>query len=50
MSFKTEKRSGMLIDWDVPIQMDDGLILRADIYRPRKKGKYPGYLPFFIGL
>jgi len=41
MSFKTEKRSGMLIDWDVPIQMDDGLILRADIYRPIKKGKYP---------
>ncbi len=40
-SFKTEERNGMLIDWDVPIQMDDGLAMRADIYRPKKAGKYP---------
>jgi uncharacterized protein len=25
---------GMRIEWDVPIQMDDGVILRADIFRP----------------
>lgn len=40
-SFKTEERNGMLIDWDVPILMDDGLAMRADIYRPKKTGKYP---------
>ena len=26
----------MRIDWDVPITMDDGLVLRADVFRPRK--------------
>jgi predicted acyl esterase len=25
---------GMTIEWDVPIEMDDGLQLRADIFRP----------------
>ena len=24
----------MIIDWDVPITMDDGLVLRADVFRP----------------
>ena len=37
----TEERDGMMIDWDVPIPADDGLILRADVYRPIKPGKYP---------
>ena len=32
---------GMKIYWDHPIEMDDGLILRADIYCPEKVGKYP---------
>jgi len=27
---KSEIRDGMQIDWDVPIGMDDGLVLRAD--------------------
>ncbi|MBI3127040.1 MAG: CocE/NonD family hydrolase [Candidatus Tectomicrobia bacterium] len=31
----------MRIDWDVPIQMDDKVVLRADVYRPIKGGKYP---------
>ena len=39
--YKTEIRDGMSIDWDVPITMDDGLVVRADIYRPIKTGKYP---------
>ena len=26
----------MRIDWDVPITMDDGLVLRADVFRPVK--------------
>ncbi len=32
---------GMRIDWDMPIKMDDGIVLRCDIYRPIKDGKYP---------
>ena len=31
----------MLIDWDVPITMDDGLVLRADVFRPDADGRYP---------
>ena len=26
---RSEVRDGMRIDWDVPIRMDDGLVLRA---------------------
>jgi predicted acyl esterase len=36
----TDVRDGMRIDWDVPISMDDGVILRCDVYRPVKSGKY----------
>ena len=28
----SEVRNGMRIDWDIPIEMDDGLVLRADIF------------------
>lgn len=41
MTYKTEIRMGMKIDWDVPIKMDDGLEMRADIFRPIQDGKYP---------
>jgi predicted acyl esterase len=34
MTWKSEIKDGMRIEWDVPIQMDDGLVLRADIFRP----------------
>ncbi len=43
----------MRIDWDVPIPMDDGLVLRADIYRPLDEGRYPvilTYGPYGKGL
>ena len=43
---RTEIRDGMRIDWDVPITMDDGLVLRADIFRPTKEGKYPVILSY----
>ena len=43
---RTEIRDGMRIDWDVPITMDDGLVLRADIFRPVKDGKYPVILSY----
>ena len=51
--YKTEIRDGMSIDWDVPIVMDDGLTLRADVYRPITEGRYPAlvsYGPYGKGL
>lgn len=41
MEYITETRDGMTIDWDVPISMDDGVVLRADVYRPIESGQYP---------
>src|SRR5579862_5180271 len=38
---RSETRDGMRIDWDVPIEMDDGVVLKADVFRPTKPGKYP---------
>jgi len=35
----------MKIDWDVPIRMDDGLVLRADIFRP-DEGRHPAILSY----
>ncbi len=43
---RTEIRDGMRIDWDVPITMDDGLVLRADIFRPVKEGEFPVILSY----
>ena len=39
--YKSEVRDGMRIDWDVPIEMDDGVVLRCDVYRPIEDGEYP---------
>ena len=50
---RSEVRDGMNIDWDVPIKMEDGLVLRADVFRPLKKAKYPviiTYGPYAKGL
>jgi hypothetical protein len=44
---------GMLIEWDVPVEMDDGIVLRADVFRPTGPGKYPvlmSYGPYGKGL
>ena len=52
-SYKTEIRDNMRIEWDVPITMDDGLVLRADVFRPVAEGKYPAimsYGPYGKGL
>ncbi len=38
---RSEIRDGMRIDWNTPIAMDDGIILRADIFRPLAEGRYP---------
>ena len=37
----TDHVDGMAIDWQVPVPMDDGAILRADVYRPLEPGRYP---------
>jgi hypothetical protein len=50
---RSEVRDGMRIDWDVAITMDDGLVLRADVFRPIAEGKYPvilTYGPYAKGL
>jgi uncharacterized protein len=50
---RSEIRDGMQIDWDVPIKMDDGLLLRADIFRPIGDGRHPvilTYGPYAKGL
>ena len=49
----SEIRDGMRIEWDVPIEMDDGLVLRADVFRPIPDGRYPvilSYGPYAKGL
>ena len=49
----SEIRDGMRIDWDVPIEMDDGVVMRADVFRPIAEGRYPvllTYGPYAKGL
>ena len=53
MTERSETRDGMRIDWDVPITMDDGLEVRADVFRPIADGQYPvllTYGPYAKGL
>jgi predicted acyl esterase len=38
---RREIRDGMRIEWNVPIKMKDGIVLRADVYRPIADGRYP---------
>ncbi|MYA95706.1 MAG: CocE/NonD family hydrolase [Nitrospinae bacterium] len=38
----------MRITWHQPIEMDDGLVLRADVFRPTQEGKYPVILTYGI--
>jgi uncharacterized protein len=50
---RSETRDGMRIDWNVPITMDDGLVLRADVFRPMAEGRHPvilSYGPYAKGL
>jgi uncharacterized protein len=53
IEMKSETRDGVRIDWDAPITMDDGVVLRADVFRPISEGKYPvilSYGPYAKGL
>jgi hypothetical protein len=50
---RSEVRDGMRIDWQVPIPADDGVVLRADVYRPGGAGAVPAivsYGPYAKGL
>jgi predicted acyl esterase len=43
----------MVIEWDVPVPMDDGIALRADVFRPPGAGRHPVILtcgPYAKGL
>jgi len=45
---RTEVRDGMRITWHQPIPMDDGLVLRADVYRPVEDRPCPVILTYGI--
>jgi predicted acyl esterase len=51
--YRSQVRDGIRIDWDVPIPMPDGTVLRADVYRPSAEGRYPVIMthgPYAKGL
>ena len=53
MPARSETRDGMRIDWDVPVPMDDGIVLRADVFRPPGPGRHAvilSYGPYGKGL
>jgi uncharacterized protein len=50
---ESEIRDCMQIEWDAPIEMDDGIVLRADVFRPVGDGEFPvilSYGPYAKGL
>ena len=51
--WRIDTADGMVVEWDVGIRMDDGLVLRADLFRPAAPGRYPvilSYGPYAKGL
>ncbi len=53
MPEQPEAMDGMLVEFDVPIAMDDGIVLRADVFRPPDDGQFPvilTYGPYAKGL
>ena len=48
VKMRTEVRDGMRIMWHAPIEMDDGLVLRADIYLPIEDGRFPVILTYGV--
>ena len=50
---QSELRDGMRVEWDVAIPMDDGVVLRADVFRPDGDAPVPvllTYGPYAKGL
>src|SRR5687767_8009978 len=53
MKEKIEVRDGMRVHWDAPIPASDGIVLRADVFRPLDEGRHPvilTYGPYGKGL
>ncbi len=51
--WRVDQIGGMTVEWDLGIPMDDGLVLRADVFRPAARGRYPvilTYGPYAKGL
>ena len=51
--WRVDAADGMRIEWDAGIPMDDGLVLRADVFRPAGPGPHPvilTYGPYAKGL
>jgi predicted acyl esterase len=49
----SEIRDGMQVEWDAAIRIEDGLVLRADVFRPLGDGQYPvilSYGPYAKGM
>jgi uncharacterized protein len=45
---RTEIRDGMRITWHQPIAVDDGNVLRADVFQPVEDGRYPVILTYGV--
>ena len=45
---RTEVRDGMRITWQQPITMDDGLVVRADVFRPVEDRRSPVILSYGV--
>lgn len=56
MTIEQDRRAeveGITVDWDVPIRVSDGTVLRADVFRPAAPGAHPVILtmgPYGKGL
>ena len=53
MNAAQDIRDGMVVEWDVGIPMDDGVVLRADIFRPLGDDRVPVIMthgPYAKGL
>ena len=38
----------MRVTWHAPIEVDDGIVLRADVYRPVEEGRWPAILTYGV--
>jgi predicted acyl esterase len=45
---RTEVHDGMQITYHQPIEASDGLVLRADVFRPIKEGRYPVIITYGV--
>ncbi|HEV8639968.1 MAG TPA: CocE/NonD family hydrolase [Methylomirabilota bacterium] len=45
---RTEVRDGLRITWHQPMPMDDGIVLRADVFRPLEDGHYPVIMTYGV--